>query len=144
MSPVDPFDLPEWLGVEEVTWTPQAGIRLGFRVPGCLTPTTGGDPGGAGDTLPCDLLAVDEAYPRPVVTDDVRSAAHQTWRHGQVTLMQDDERLTLLVPGTSFTADLVLDAIGRFAAAVGASADRYAVHLRIGSGRASSRSSRGQ
>ena len=39
------------------------------------------------------------------------------------------------MPGTGFTADLVLDAVCRLAKAVGASPDNYAVLLRIGADR---------
>ena len=38
----------------------------------------------------------------------------------------------LAVPGTGFGADLVLDALGRLAKAVGARAERYAALLRLG------------
>ena len=62
---------------------------------------------------PCDLLAVDLAYPAPLVDDTLRTAAHQAWTHGQVLLLDRDGRTTLAVPGTSFTADEVLDAITR-------------------------------
>jgi hypothetical protein len=120
---VDPFDLPEWLG-GAVTWTPDCGIRMGHRVPGHLS---------AGDQeLPCDLLAIDEAYPQPVVDDETRTRSHQAWRHGEVLLVSYDGRLTLTVPGRDFTADRVLDALGRLAKAVGASPDDYAALLRLG------------
>ena len=89
---VDPFDLPDWLGAGRVTWEPDQGIRVGHLVPGLLT-------GAAGDRLPCDLFAVDEAYPTPVTDDDTRTRSHQAWRHGQVLLLSYDERLTLAVPG---------------------------------------------
>ena len=125
---VDPFDLPEWLGEGDVTWSAESGLRTGHHVLGSLT--------GTERELACDLLAVDEAYPTPVATDGTRLLAHQAWRHGQVYLLErgDDDapRLTLAVPGTAFSADLVLDVIGRLAKAVGASAERYAVSLRIG------------
>lgn len=125
LGPVDPFDLPEWLGVAEVTWSARAGLRTGYAVPGDLS--------AAGhDALACDLLGVDEAFPTPIATDDVRRRAHQAWRNGEVHLVRREGRLTLAVPGTFFTADLVLDAFARLARAVGASADRYTVLLRIG------------
>ena len=121
----DPFDLPEWLGVSDVTWSAEAGVRRGHAVPGHLA--------GAGEVpLPCDLLAVDPAYPSAVAPETVRHDAHQAWRYGQVLLVRRDGRLTLAVPGTGFTADLVLEAVGRLALAVGAPIDRYAVLLRIG------------
>ena len=59
-----------------------------------------------GSDLACDLLAVDQAYPAPVASEAVRLRVHQAWRHGQVHLAAYDARLTLLVPGTGFTADL--------------------------------------
>lgn len=128
MRTLDPFDLPDWLGVAEVTWTAQDGLRTGALVAGRLE---------AADVepVPCDLLAVDEAYPAPVVDDEVRLGAHQAWRHGEVHLVDRAGRLTITVPGTSFTADLVLDALDRLARAVGASAERYAVRLRLTDGR---------
>jgi hypothetical protein len=125
VTPVDPFDLPDWLGVADVTWSACAGLRRGYAVPGEL------DAEGH-ETLPCDLLAIDEAFPVPVAGEEVRHAAHQAWRHGEVHLVSRDDRLTLAVPGTAFTADLVLDAVSRLARAVGATAEHYSVRLRIG------------
>ncbi|HEU4812104.1 MAG TPA: hypothetical protein VFT00_08165 [Nocardioides sp.] len=126
MTDLDPFDLPDWLGETEVTWVADEGVRVGHRVAGHLRAE---DPV---RELPCDLLAVDEAYPAPVADDEVRLRAHQAWRHGQILLVEQRTRLTLAVPGTGFTADLVLDALSRLAKGVGASADNYAVRLRIG------------
>ncbi|GAB3767100.1 hypothetical protein FB382_001687 [Nocardioides ginsengisegetis] len=123
---VDPFDLPAWLGESDVVWEPDLGVRTGHHVLGRLT--SAGE-----DELPCDLLAVDEAYPVPVADDRARLHAHQAWRHGQILLVTVEGRLTMAVPGTSFSADVVLDALSRLAKAVGASTDRYAALLRIGS-----------
>ncbi len=98
-----------------------AGHRVtGFLIDGSATP------------IACDLFAVDEAYPSPVADDATRLATHQAWRHGQIRLATYDGRLTLLVPGTSFTADLILDALARLAKAVGAKPESYAAQLRIG------------
>lgn len=130
LEPVDPFDLPEWLGTGEVTWHPGAGVRTGHLVRGRLS-------GGAGEEIACDLLAVDEAWPAPVADEPARRRAHQAWRHGQVDVVRREERLTLAVPGTSFTADRVLDALERLARSVGADPERYAAHLRIGTERRS-------
>ena len=33
---VDPFDLPDWLGTDEVTWSADAGLRTGHHVRGNL------------------------------------------------------------------------------------------------------------
>ena len=121
---LDPFDLPEWLGAEPVIWTPEGGIHDRHLVTGALS---------AGEcSLPCALLAVDEAYPEPVADDDLRHMAHQAWKYGEVLLVTLDDRMTLAVPGTSFTADLVLDALARFAKAVGARPESFSVLLRLG------------
>ncbi|WP_193605825.1 hypothetical protein [Nocardioides dongkuii] len=125
---IDPFDLPEWLGVSDVTWSAESGVRSGRDVRGALS--ADGE-----DDLPCDLLAVDDAWPEPVADDETRVHAHQAWRHGQVHLVSRADRLTLAVPGSGFSADLVLDALGRLAKAVGASPDDYAARLRIGAER---------
>lgn len=124
---LDPFDLPEWLGSTEVVWRSQEGLRSGALVAGVLT--------GEDDTLDCALLSVDDAYPAPVADDDVRTRAHQAWHHGQVLLVAHDDILTLAVPGRRLDADLVLEAVARFAKAVGASPDHYAVLLTIGAAR---------
>ncbi|WP_426244574.1 hypothetical protein [Nocardioides sp. LHG3406-4] len=125
---VDPFDLPDWLGTGEVTWSADAGLRTGHHVRGILT-----SPDDDHHPLACDLLAVDEAYPAPVTCDRSRAAAHQAWQHGQVLIGRYDDRLVLAVPGTAFGADLVLDTVSRLAKAVGAAPERFAAHLRIGS-----------
>lgn len=122
---VDPFDLPEWLGSGDVTWSAISGLHAGHQVSGTLS-------NGSADPITCDLMAVDEAYPTPVADDATRLATHLAWRHGQIRLASFDGRLTLLVPGTAFTADLVLDALARLAKAVGARPECYAAHLRIG------------
>ena len=127
---VDPFDLPSWLGEGEVTWSADRGLATGHRVAGTLAAgtlaATGVDP------LPCDLLAIDDAYPAPVASDAVRVRAHQVWRYGEVLLVADDDRLVLAVPGSRLDADLACAAIGRLARAVGAAPGSYGVHLRVG------------
>lgn len=132
ITDVDPFDLPDWLGTHDVVWHAEAGLRTGHLVRGRLVAEESPDL-----ELACDLLAVDEAYPEPVVDDASRLRVHQAWRHGQVvigTLSVDgsDHRLVLAVPGTRFGPDLVLDALGRLARAVGAHAESYAALLRLG------------
>lgn len=124
---VDPFDLPEWLGEVDVVWSPDRGLATGHLVPGVLT-----SPQEGVEHVPCDLLAVDEAYPFPVTEPDLRRRAHQVWQHGQVLLTAHQERLTLAVPGTSFTADRTLECLRRLALAVGAADERYSALLRIG------------
>ena len=129
---VDPFDLPDWLGEGEVVWTPDGAIHDTHHVPGTLT--GGGHTGIAGrrESLTCALLAVDEAYPRPVADDELRHQAHQAWRHGEVFLVSFSDRLTLCVPGTTFNAERVLEAVARLARAVGARPESFSVLLRLG------------
>lgn len=128
ITDIDAFDLPEWLGDRDVVWRADAGLRTGHLVRGRLT-------GDGADDVVCDLLAVDEAYPEPVVDDASRLRVHQAWRHGQVVIgsLEDGAagRMVLAVPGTRFDPDLVLDALGRLARAVGARAERYAALLRL-------------
>jgi hypothetical protein len=97
----------------------------GHRVSGALT-ADGHEP------VPCDLLAVDDAYPEPVAADAVRVRAHQVWRHGEVLVADAAGRVLLVVPGSRLDTETVLEAIGRLARAVGAQADSYAVRLRLG------------
>jgi hypothetical protein len=123
---VDPFDLPEWLGECEVTWEAARGLAAGHRVAGALS-ATGHEP------FPCDLLAVDDAYPEPVASDAVRIRVHQVWRHGEVLVASDAGRVLLAVPGTRLDAETVLEAVGRLGKAVGARPGSYAVRLRVGS-----------
>ena len=120
---VDPFDLPDWLGTEDVTWTALSSVHGGHRVEGRLS---GGEP-----AVPCDLLAADQAFPRPVLDDEWRLQVHQAWAHGQVLLLECDGRLTLAAPGTGFTADGALEAIGRLAKAVGVKPGRFVAALRL-------------
>ena len=133
ITDIDPFDLPEWLGTRDVVWRADSGLRTGHLVRGRLA---GGDGTGEAVDLVCDLLAVDEAYPEPVVDDATRLRVHQAWRHGQVVIgsidTTDGARMVLAVPGTRFGPDLVLEALGRLARAVGAHAESYAALLRIG------------
>lgn len=127
IADIDPFDLPDWLGVSQVVWHADEGLCTGHLVAGRLV---------AGeDVLACDLLAVDEAYPVPVTDDDSRLRTHQAWRHGQVLLGSYADRLVLAVPGIGFDADRVLDALARLARAVGGSPGDMAALLSIGAER---------
>jgi len=122
VTEVDPFDLPDWLGTGEVTWSSPSSIQRRHLVPGLLA---------VGDvSVPCDLLAVDQAYPEAVLDESWRSQAHRAWTHDQVLLLRSEDRLTIAVPGTSFTADRVLEVIGRLAKAVGAAPEMFTVALR--------------
>ena len=124
MSGLDPFDLPEWLGTSEVTWYADSAERGGHLVRGRLSD-------GAAEVA-CDLLAVDQAWPAPVIDEKSRQAAHQAWQIGELFLFELDGRLTLAAPGTGFTADRVLDLLARLARAVGAEPRRFVAALRVG------------
>jgi len=132
LTDIDPFDLPEWLGTGDVVWRADEGLQTGHLVRGRLAADQPDDRAGASQEIVCDLLAVDEAYPAPVVDDATRLRVHQAWRHGQVVIGEHGSRMVLAVPGTRFGPELVLDALGRLARAVGARAERYAVLLRLG------------
>jgi hypothetical protein len=122
VSRVDPFDLPEWLGEGEVVWTAASALTDRSRVEGELH--------GPDGRLGCDVLAVDQAWPQPVVTEEWRRAAHGEWSRGEVLLVDLRGRLTAVVPGTSLAADVVLDVIGRLARSVGVPPSRFLVALR--------------
>lgn len=126
VEPVDAFDLPDWLGTGDVTWTAVGSVHGGHQVPGLLSGEQDG-----GVPLACDLLGADQAFPEPVLDDDWRRQVHQAWTHGQVLLVEYDGRLTLAVPGTAFTADRALEAIGRLAKAVGVKPGRFVAALRL-------------
>ena len=128
LTDIDPFDLPEWLGTGDVVWRADEGLQTGHLVRGRLS----AEPSDDSQEIVCDLLAVDEAYPAPVVDDATRLRVHQAWRHGQVVIGEHGSRMVLAVPGTRFGPELVLDALGRLARAVGARAERYAALLRLG------------
>ena len=133
---LDPFDLPEWLGTGPVTWHAVDSDRTGFHVRGRLVPETGdpdsGDPDSGDWVQPCDLLAVDQAFPAPVVGEETRRLAHQAWRNGQVLLVEYGGRPALAVPGTGFSADRLVEVVGRLARAVGGRPADYVVALRLG------------
>jgi hypothetical protein len=123
VAPVDPFDLPEWLGTVDVAWVAGSSVRGASRIEGRLT--------GADEEIACDLLAADVAHPEPLIDEEWRRKAHQAWTHGQVLLIEYDGRLTLAVPGTAYSADGALETIGRLAKAVGVRPGRFVVTLRL-------------
>ena len=122
---LDPFDLPDWLGTESVTWHARGADRTGFHVLGALVGTSA-------EEQPCDLVAVDQAFPAPVAGERTRQLAHQLWTNGQVLLVTYDGRPALAVPGTGFSADRLVEVVGRLARAVGGRPADYVVALRLG------------
>lgn len=119
----DPFDLPDWIGTSDVTWTALSSVRGASRIEGRLS--------GSDGELGCDLMAADVAYPEPLLPDTWRRHAHQAWEFGQVLLVTYDDRLTLPVPGTAYSADGALETVGRLAKAVGVRPGRFTVCLRL-------------
>ncbi len=77
------------------------------------------------------MLACDLAYPRAVLEEKWRAAAHHAWQLGEVELLDYDGRLTLVVPGTQVGVETALDAVRRLAKAVGAPSDRFTVAIRL-------------
>jgi hypothetical protein len=122
---LDPFDLPDWLGTGSVTWHAREADRTGFHVRGALV-------GEGGEEQPCDLVAVDQAFPVPVAGERTRQLAHQLWTNRQVLLVTYADRPALAVPGTGFGAGRVVEVVGRLARAVGARPENYVVALRLG------------
>jgi hypothetical protein len=124
---VDAFDLPEWLGTCDVTWTALSSVRGAQRIRGELSNPADPD----AEAIPCDLMAADVAYPEPLLPDPWRRQAHQAWEYGQVLLVSYDGRTTLAVPGTAYSADGTLETVSRLARAVGVAPSRFTVCLRL-------------
>jgi hypothetical protein len=125
---VDPFDLPEWVGEEDVTW--RSAVALGIpMVSGELTAQRADDD--AAPRLGCDLLACDRAYPEPALPEQWRREAHSQWALAQVLLLEVDGRLTLVCPGVEVTTDSAMESLRRLAKAVGVPASRFTLALRL-------------
>ncbi len=123
VAPLDPFELPDWLGTEHVSWCADTALSDAPRVAGTLRARSG--------EQQLDLLAVDAVYPRQVCPDRERHDAHQAWQFGQVLIAFFDGRVTAAVPGVRFDANRACEAIGRFAKAVGASAGNVTVSIQL-------------
>lgn len=119
----DPFDLPEWLGEHDLTWTATSSIG-GPSAPGALC--------GADDRcLPLAVLGADEAYPVPAVAETVRTQVHQAWRYGQVALLAAGSSYAVAVPAITVDVDLVCEALRRFAKAIAIDPDRIRVLVQL-------------
>ena len=115
---VDPFELPEWLGTEPVTWTAQTGVRGAHWIAGCLGAGDGAAavrPDGRRRRVPASRCWTTSGAGRPTRRG---STARCCWS-------QYDGRLTLAVPGTAYSADGALETLGRLAKAVGVPAGRF-------------------
>ncbi len=121
---MDPFELPEWLGTGPVTWVATTALDEGPLVTGELR-------GPLEAVEPLDLLAVDAAYPTPVLADDERRQVHQAWHFGEVLLIVHQGRTTAAAPGSQFDAREVCEVLRRFAKAVGTSPSQISVSIAL-------------
>ena len=121
---LDPFDLPEWLVSEQVVWKALESVVDKSVVKGQLHAVDA-----AHAPFRLDLVAVDAAWPTAECSPQDRRAAHQAWHFGQVVVLRHDRVSALGVPTALFSADFTLEALRRFARAVGSDPWRYAVHL---------------
>lgn len=119
----DPFELPDWLGTEQVTWRAEGILDDASRVPGWLSSHH--------RDHPLDLLGVDAAYPRTVCSPQQRHDAHQAWHFGEVLLLIGNQRVMAAVPTVSFDANLAVDSIRRVAKALGAPSANFTVMLML-------------
>jgi hypothetical protein len=117
---VDAFELPDWLGTEQVTWRAGSSLSSGSHLRGELVAA-------ADQRQELDLLAVDVAYPQVTCSEEFRRAVHQAWQFGEVTIADVQGRTTAAVPGVGFDANDACEVIRRFAKAVGAPAENFAV-----------------
>lgn len=120
----DPFNLPDWLGTEQVTWRTDGAFSEEPRVAGWLCASRD-------RSQPLDLLAVDAAYPQTVCPSQQRHDTHQAWHFGQVLLLEVDGRVVAAVPGVRFDANLAVETIRRVAKAIGASSANFSVSLTL-------------
>ena len=125
----DPFDLPDWIGSGDTTWTALGSVG-DQRIAGLLTSDTGSDEP-LHDAVSLTVLAGDVAYPTSVLREDLRRGAHQAWVHGEVLMVCQNGRYVLAVPGTILDAGLLCEAVRRFARSVGAAPDTMTVALRL-------------
>ncbi len=123
---VDPFELPEWLGAGEVTWQATEPIGAVSSARGRLVSR-----GQTQAPVQLQVLAADQAYPQVVCSDTERRQVHQAWHYGEVAVLLVEGRLTLGLPGSSFSADILCEAVARFAKALGAKRAQYSVLLQL-------------
>jgi len=121
---LDPFDLPEWLASSQVVWEALESVAGQTVAHGVLRCVDGDE-----EPLRLDAVAVDAAWPTALCSPPDRRAVHQAWHFGQVVLLDREGVPALGVPTAAFSADLTLEALRRFAKAVGSDPWRFAVHL---------------
>lgn len=119
----DPFELPEWLGTEPFTWSPDGPLAES-----CVRGTLAGC---SGATMPLDLVCADAAYPVATAAPPVRHDAHQAWHFGQVLVVAAGGRAGVALPASALDADLACEALRRFAMAVGVPSGSVSIVLRL-------------
>ena len=119
----DPFELPDWLGEEALTWSLD-GPLTSAQVRGTLH-------GGDGHRLGLDLICVDVAYPAPVVGELIRRECHLSWHHGQVQVLANADSHGLGVPTSGLDADTACEALRRFARAIAVDVARVRVLITL-------------
>jgi len=119
----DPFELPDWLGEQELTWSLDGPLAAAV-VSGTLQ-------GDNGQRLGLDIVCADAAYPAPVVDELVRRECHLAWHHGQVQVLENAERHAVAVPVSSLDADTACEALRRFARAIAVDSQRVRVLIRL-------------
>jgi hypothetical protein len=122
----DPFELPDWLGLDRVCWqsTGPTGVRSVAH--GRLVSLDE-----ERSAVDLQIMAADRAFPTVVCSDADRRLVHQNWHYGEVTLLRVEDTLTLAIPGTTFSADLLCEAVSRLAKALGAERSRFYVLLNL-------------
>lgn len=119
----DPFDLPDWLGEDDLTWSLD-GPLAAAQVRGTLH-------GAAGRRLTLDILCADVAYPAPLICELLRRECHLSWHHGEVQLIENGRLHGLAVPVSSLDADRACEALRRFARAVAVDTVRVRVLITL-------------
>lgn len=119
----DAFDLPDWIGIEDVTWHAESALSATPHVRGVLA--------SASAEQQFDLLAVDAAFPQVVCPADQRRLVHRSWEHGQVDLVRIEGRVAAAAPATRFDPNIACEAIRRVAKAVGSTPARFTVILTL-------------
>jgi hypothetical protein len=122
----DPFELPDWLGLDRVCWQSTGPTGRRSVAHGRLVSLDEDR-----SALELQILAADQAFPTVVCSDDDRRLVHQSWHYGEVTLLRVEDTLTLAIPGTTFSADRLCEAMSRLAKALGAETSRFYVLLNL-------------
>ena len=119
----DPFELPDWVGQEDLTWSldgPLSAAQVRGTVHGAEEHQIG-----------LDIVCADVAYPAPVVPELMRRECHLSWHHGQVLVLANAVSHALGVPVSALDADTACEALRRFAAAIAVDLERVRVLIRL-------------